>query len=170
MLEQPFAFVMTLHLLFQGTMLLGLAGSGAAIALRPRPAPDAASGLTLVRLFAASVYLWAGVSKLRPDWLDGRTLEALAHQRWLSGRLAEALLGTPDRRVAVAWAVVLSELLLGPLLLWPRTRRAALLAALAFHAGIEVMGRPDLLGFEMAALLICFVPSERLAARGVGGP
>src|SRR6202042_923250 len=37
MLQQPFAFVMTLHLLFQGAILLALAGSGGAPALLPRP-------------------------------------------------------------------------------------------------------------------------------------
>ncbi len=172
MLQQPFGLVMTLHLLFQGTILLAVAGADGALALRPRPPRAAASGLALVQLFVASVYVWAGLSKVRADWLDGRTLEGLAQQRWLSGRLADLLLATPDRRVAVAWAVALGEIALGPLLLWPRTRRAALVAALAFHAGLEITGRPDLLGFEMAALLVCFVPrpSERLAAGGVGGP
>jgi hypothetical protein len=174
MLQQPFAFVMTLHLLFQGAILLALAGSGGALALRPDPPRDAASGITLVRLFVASVYLWAGASKLRHDWFDGRTLEVLAQQRWISGRLADLLLATPALRAAVASSAALGELALGPLLLWPRTRRAALLAALAFHAGLEVMARPDVLGFGMAALLICFLPgawpSQRLAARGVEGP
>jgi hypothetical protein len=161
LLQYPFAFEATLHLLFQGTILLALTDAGSALALRPRPPRDA-SGITMIRLFTASVYAWAGIGKLRPDWLDGRTLEVLLHQRWLSGSLAEALLATPERRTAAAWTVALGELAVGPLLLWRRTRLAGLAAALAFHAVAEVMGRPGLLGFEMVALLICFLP-------GMGG-
>ncbi len=102
--------------------------------------------------------MWAAIGKLRRDWFDGRTLELLLRQRWLSGRLAEALLGTPDRRVVIAWAIVLGEIAVAPLLLWKRTRLVGLAAALTFHVVAEIMGRPGLLGFEMMALLICFVP------------
>jgi len=170
LLQQPFAFIMTLHLLFQATILLALTECANTMALRPRPARDPGSGLTMIRLFVASVYLWAGIGKLSADWLDGHKLEVLAQQRWLSGRLADLLLATPDRRAAVAWAVVMGELALGPMLLWPRTRRAGLVAALAFHAGLQLMARPDLLGFEMAALLICFLPRALTGAGSVARP
>lgn len=166
LLQQPFAFMATLHLLFQGTILLALAGCGSAPALRPRPTRAAASGLRLMQLFVASVYVWAGLGKLRPDWLDGRTLEMLLHQRWLHGPLAEVMLGSATRCAAVAWAVALGEVATGPLLLWPRTRRLGLVAALAFHAGIEIMARPDLIGFEMVALLACFLPGAVWAQSG----
>lgn len=171
LLQQPFGFVFTLHLLFLGTMLLALTDSGSALALRPRPARDPASGLLLIQLFVASIYAWAGLGKLRHDWLDGRTLEGLLHQRWLSGHLADSLLATSDRRAMVAWMIAAGELALGPLLLWRRTRLAGLALALAFHLGVEIMGRADLLGYEMAALLICFVPgaysgSQRGASAG----
>jgi hypothetical protein len=161
LLQYPFAFEATLHLLFQATILLALTDAGSALALRPRPLRGGASGITMIRLFVASVYAWAGIGKLRPDWLDGRTLEVLLRQRWLSGRLADALLATADGRVAAAWAVALGELALGPLLLWRRTRLPGLVAAFAFHAVAEVMGRPGLLGFEMAVLLVCFLPGIR---------
>jgi hypothetical protein len=162
LLQYPFGFEATLHLLFQGTILLALTDSGSALALRPRPPRAVASGIALIRLFVASIYAWAGIAKLRPDWLDGRTLEGLLRQRWLSGPMADVLLATPDRRAAIAWVVALSELAIGPLLLWRRTRLAGLVAALAFHAAAEVMGRPGLLGFEMVALLICFAPGLSL--------
>jgi hypothetical protein len=57
----------------------------------------------------------------------------------------------------VAKAVALFELSIGPLLLWSRTRRYAIVAAYAFHAGLEIMAHPDLLGWGMMTLLLCFV-------------
>jgi hypothetical protein len=166
LLQRPFEFVFTLHLLYQGTILLALAGAGGALALGPRPPRAPASGLLLMRLFVASIYAWAAIGKLRRDWLDGRTLEILLQQRSLSGRVAEALLATADRRIAVAWGVALAELALGPLLLWRKTRLAGLAVALLFHAGVQIVGRPDLLGLEMAALLICFLPGALRAHEG----
>jgi hypothetical protein len=43
------------------------------------------------------------------------------------------------------------------LLLWRRTRRPAVVAALAFHAVLQVTVHPDFFGFAMAALLLAFV-------------
>jgi hypothetical protein len=63
--------------------------------------------------------------------------------------------------------VVATELVLGPLLLWPRTRRIAGVAALTFHAVLEVSLHPDFFGFAMAVLLLAFAqrtPVRRLAA------
>lgn len=158
LLQHPFALEATLHLLFLATLLLAFTDAGSAFALRPAAPRAPASGITMMRLFAASIYAWAGIGKLRADWVDGRTLDTLFHQRWLSGSLAAFLLATAERRAMVAWTVMLGELALAPLLLWRRTRPFGLAAAVAFHVVAQIMGRPGLLGFEMAALLLCFLP------------
>ena len=66
------------------------------------------------------------------------------------------LLGSAARRAAAAQIVVALELALPALLLWPRTRRVGLALAFAFHAVLEVVAAPDLFGWEMGALLLCF--------------
>jgi hypothetical protein len=122
----------------------------------PRALP---SSLWLVRVFVASIYTWAGLYKLRPDWLDGRTLALYYADHALSGALADALLATEPGRILVARAVVLVELSL-PVLLWlRRTRRAGVLLALGFHVSIQLVTTPDVLGLEMAALLLALWPA-----------
>ena len=156
--QDPFAFINTLHLLFLGTMVLACTDAGSSFALRPNPARTPASSFALVRIFLASIYLWASIAKLHGDWLDGRILALFEQDGAFCGPLAAFLLSTPVRRTMVAWVVAMTELALGPLLLWSRTRVFGVALAFAFHAGIELTTRPDLLGWEMAALLIACWP------------
>jgi len=158
MFQYPFGFNATLHLLFQGTMLLALTDAGAALALRPSPVRYPRSGKLLIRIFLASIYFWAGVFKLRHDWLDGRTLGLFHDNGIISGALADFVLGTPWRRQLVARSVAVVELCLPVLLLWSKTRRFAPFVALGMHASLELAVGPDLLGWEMAALLLCLWP------------
>src|SRR5207249_1644961 len=65
LVQQPFGFVFTLHLLYEGTILLALTDCGSALALRPRRPRSAGSGLRLIQLFVASIYAWAAIGKLR---------------------------------------------------------------------------------------------------------
>ena len=161
MAHDPFGLVFTLHLLYQAAILLALTDAGSTFALRPAAVRSAASGVTLMRLWIASIYFWAGIAKLRPDWLDGRTLELFWHGGAIHGALADMVVGTPVRRALFGTGTALWETALGPLLLWPRTRRFALLGAYLFHAGLELTARPDLLGWAMASLLLCFVDRAR---------
>jgi hypothetical protein len=158
LLQRPFAFVSTLHLLFEATLLLSLTDCDAALTPWPRVSRAPVSGLWLMRAFVASIYLWAGLAKVRHDWLDGSTLAELHRMHWLAGRVAGAVLATDGRRVAVAVLVALGELALGPLLLVRRSRTLGLALAVGFHVAIEVIGRADLFGYEMLALLVVFLP------------
>jgi hypothetical protein len=162
-LQHPFGFFFTIHLLYQAAILLAVTDSAAAFALRPTPARSPRSSYWLIWLFTASIYLWAGIYKLRPDWLDGRTLELFHRPGALAGPLADFLLATPGRRHFFGTATALFEVSLGPLLLWMRTRRAALLCAFLFHLGLEVTAHPDLLGFGMAAMLLSFLNATSAA-------
>ena len=146
-LRDPFLFDNTLHVLFLGTILLALA------CRQGGPGP----GLSLVRLWVASIYLWAALSKLRTDWLDGRTLALLHDERLLRGVLSGWIVASPGRRIAAAWSVVGIELALGPLLLARRSRTRALALAFGFHAVLEVVATPNQLSWQMAALLLVFL-------------
>lgn len=169
MLEHPFGFEATLNMLFQGTMLLALTDAGSTLALRPDPARNPASGLTLIRVFVAAIYFWAGVGKLRPDWFDGRTLELFQRDGALSGWFSDFVLATPLSRKLIAWTIACTELSLPVLLFWRRTRRIAPFIALSMHAGIELAAAPDLIGWVIGALLLCLwpigTPQRSLASR-----
>lgn len=159
--QYPFGLNATLQLLFQGTMLLALTDAGAELAVRPEPPRAAHSGTWLIRVFVSSIYFWAALVKLRPDWLDGRTLGLFHENGIISGPLADFALRDPWRRALIARVIVTTELSLPVLLCWSKTLRWAPLLALVLHATIECAARPDLLGWEMAALLLCLWPVAR---------
>lgn len=159
LLQNSFGLIATLHLLYQGTFVLALADAGSALALRPEPPRHVASSLLFVRCFLSSIYFWAGLVKLRPDWLDGRTLALFHADGALRGPLADFVLKSATSRAAVGWTIALTELSL-PVLLWaPPTRRLAPFVAMGLHAVIELSARPDLLGWEMGALLLSLWPA-----------
>jgi hypothetical protein len=155
--QNPFGFFFTVHLLYQAAILLALTDAASEFALRRVPAHSPSSSYWLVHAFVASVYFWAGIHKFRPDWLDGRTLELFRQHGAIHGRLADLLLGTPVLRLAAGTGVAIFETVIGPLLVWRRTRRVAVLAAFGFHAVLELTAHPDLLGWGMAALLLAFL-------------
>jgi hypothetical protein len=151
------AYINTLHLLFLGLIVLGTSGAGSVWAWRAEPEIDRRSGLMLTRAFVVSVYAWSGFAKLNASWLRGEVLERLRANDVVAGALSDALLSSTTGCAAAAWAIAATELAIGPLLLWPRTRRAAVVAALAFHAALQVSVHPDFFGFAMAVLLLVFV-------------
>ena len=160
MSQNPFGFFFTVHLLYQAAILLALSDAGSSFALRPVPSRSPVSSYWLLRWWVASIYLWAGIYKLRADWLDGRGLDILRRPGMIEGWLADQVLSSPWSRALVAKAVAAFELSIGPLLLWSRTRRYAVVAAYAFHVSLEVMAHPDLLGWGMMSLLLCFVVAD----------
>ncbi|HEY2408629.1 MAG TPA: HTTM domain-containing protein [Polyangiaceae bacterium] len=158
--QDPFGFNATIHLLLQGAFLLALTDAGSALAVRPAPVRNPASSKLLVRAFLASIYFWAGFVKLRRDWFDGRTLALFQKNGAISGVFSDFLLHAAWSRSLVACTIVTTELSLPVLLLWRKSRRFAPLLALALHASIELAAHPDLLGWEMAALLLCLLPLD----------
>ena len=154
------AFTSTSHLLLTGTVLLAVVDSSTTLAIRPTPVTSFASSATACRAVVAAVYGWAALAKLHSSWLDGRTFEALAREGRLTG-VGAAIVGTSERRVFLAPAVVIVEAVLAVSLvtLEARARFAALGVALAFHASLEAVVRPDVFGWAMLALLVSVVPS-----------
>jgi uncharacterized membrane protein YphA (DoxX/SURF4 family) len=176
MAQDPLGYIFTLHLLYQAALLLGISDASAIFALRPSAPRSPRSSVLMMRLWIASIYVWAGFSKMRVDWLDGRTLDLLQSEGTLRGSAADVLLQTAQSRAAVATTIAAVEVLLGPALLSHATRRPALIVAIVFHSVLELSGHPDLLGWGMLALLLCFlggdtprqVPdgSQRMASNG----
>ena len=151
--------------LYWAAIVLSLTDAGGEFSLFPTAVRYPEPSRWLVRIFLASIYFWAGLYKLRADWLDGRTLELLQQSGALTSRFMHS---EPQRRVA-AWLVVAFELSLGPALLVRRTRRTALLSAFAFHALLQLTTSPDFLGLGMCALLVaCWEP--KAAGEGSAAP
>lgn len=154
--QDAFGFTFTIHLMLLATLVLALADSASVLAVAPTPPRAPRSGRWLVHATLLSVYFWAAYVKMRPDWLDGRTLGLFYQEGMLRGALADLLLGDPWRRALSAKAVVATEAALVVLLAWPRSRGAGMMLALGLHGSIEAMARPDLIGWFMGALLLSF--------------
>jgi hypothetical protein len=160
MLQEVFSFTFTQHLLFLGIAVLATTDCAAVLAVRPEAPRSPRTSQLVVLALIVSVYFWAGVAKLRRDWIDGRTLGLFYAEGKLRGGLADLLLGTTTRRSIAASVVALTELSLGPLLWFRRTRWHGLALALGLHVTIEPMGHPDVIGWAMLALLLSLVPLE----------
>jgi hypothetical protein len=165
--QYPLGFFFTIHLFYQAAILLACTDAVAQVALRPARVTPGAGGVWLIRAFVASIYFWAGIFKLRADWLDGRTLALFHYPGAISGWLADALFSVPALPPLAAKAVAAIELCLGPLLLWGKSRRFALPLAYGFHALLEMTAHPDMLGLGMMVLLFAFATETRCATSAV---
>jgi hypothetical protein len=154
--QDPLGFNMTVHTLLLGTIILACTDAGSRIALLPTPARSPHSSVGLVRIWIASIYVWAGMAKLHADWMSGRVLAMLLDEGVLRGIATSLLAGSETRRL-VAISVAMGEILLGVGLLLRPTRRAAVVLALGAHALFQATLTPDLFGAVMVVLLVTFV-------------
>jgi hypothetical protein len=165
--QDRFAFINSLHVLYLATFVVALtvATGSPALVTHARTKSLVASSVRLVSLVLASIYFWAGVAKVQWDWLSGHALEAHAQAGAFAGPLGAWVERAWCRGVA-SWTIPGLELTIAALLLADR-RRAAIVLALGFHAVVELTVLPDLLGFQMAVLLLAIWPQStgRNAAR-----
>jgi len=160
LLQDVFGFTFTQHLMFLGVAVLAATDCACVLSVRPEEPRSPRTSQVLVLTLIVSVYFWAGVSKLRWDWLDGRTLGLFYEEGKLRGAIADLLLGTPARRAIAGPVVALTEFTLGPLLWFRRTRWIGLGLALGLHVTIEPIAHPDVIGWAMLALLLALVPVD----------
>lgn len=147
LLQDRFAFVNALHVLYLGTAALALA----------QPDRDGdEGGVRFLARFLASIYFWAGAAKLSSEWLSGRVLALEVDAGAFLGPLGGALT-QPSVRLATSLAVPALELAVAALLVLDR-RRPAVILALAFHLGVELTVVPSSLGWQMALLLFAVWP------------
>lgn len=87
----------------------------------------------LLRAELTIVYFYAAIAKMNVDWVNGMPL-----YDWIGGRAPgatglEAYLGLPIVIYFFTYAGLLYDLLVAPLLLYPKTRAAAYCLSLSFH-------------------------------------
>ncbi|WP_272010156.1 HTTM domain-containing protein [Nannocystis radixulma] len=117
--------------------------------------------LWALRLQVGLVYFYAGLAKLRPDWL----LHAQPLKLWLAARADFPVLGPllrrPETAYAMSWAGAAFDLTVPFLLLHPRTRPFAYAGVLAFH-GLTGALFPAIGMFPwiMAAAALVFFPPD----------
>lgn len=114
----------------------------------------------LLRAQVAFVYVFAGLAKLNADW----TFSAQPLRTWLVARADTPIIGTWLAEPLVAhwmsWGGLLFDLSVIPLLLWRRTRSAAVVAALFFHLGISALFPVGVFSLVMlVAISVFFEPS-----------
>ena len=144
--------------------VLPLAGSGSIDALRRTGAADSSTVpawvLYCLRGQVGLVYFFAGVAKLKPDWLvHGEPLKiwlaANGDLPWLA-----PVVGAPWLATVMSWAGALFDLSVVPLLSWKRTRPFAYAAVVAFHAVTAQLFQLGLFPWIMSLIaLVFFEPS-----------
>lgn len=122
--------------------------------------------LRLLQLLAINIYFQSALLKLRlPDFLDGELLMfSLLDDAWGGGAWGKWLATRPRLLSWASWAAVAVEVIV-PALIWiPRTRRAALLLAVAFHLALAALMQLGIFSFAMLALLSAFLTEADLQA------
>jgi hypothetical protein len=152
MASDRFRYLHHLHLLWTSCLLLALVPWSA------RPLPK--WPLTLIRWQVLVIYAASGVAKLDPQWLDGSTLEQLAAHRLIDPGVVEVV-GAP----LLAQLTCATELILVPLLMWPRTRWVGIALAIAFHLSTDTVMVVSTFPVVMIALVVTFAPTRRERTR-----
>ena len=119
--------------------------------------------LRLLRWVLAIMYLYAGVAKMDPSWIDGSTLNSALTSDWGREQVHAVASGLEVAPLEVlAWgaiAALVLEVLLPVLLLWPRARTLGWVLGLLFHVSVEVLEfRIGLFSYFMVALYLLFAP------------
>jgi hypothetical protein len=135
---------------------------GVALAVPASPSLAPLWPLQLLRALVISVYTAAGVSKIDASWLAGDALRQLESVYVLKGSVWELVRDVAGYQ-GVAVGSLAAELLLAAALMVRRTRRAAVLGGLAFHAGISASMPVYSFGVQMAVLLFAFWPASEPA-------
>lgn len=116
--------------------------------------------LQILRVGVVTIYLAAGSAKLQPEWWSGDSLAILAHLGSVKGPIWAALRGLFGLSM-LAKTTGMTELALPLLLLWPRTRKLAVLLGVAFHTLISLVMPVSTFGITMSLLLLSFWPRRQ---------
>lgn len=113
----------------------------------------------LLRFQVAVVYVYAAVAKMTEDWL----LHAQPLNLWLHARSDVPVVGPLfehwETALVFSWGGFLHDLLIVPLLLWPRSRPYAYAGLLCFHAVTGYLLNIGMFPFIMAvAATVFFAP------------
>ena len=78
------------------------------------------------------VYFYSAVAKMYPDWIHAVPIKIWFTQK-ADYPVIGSLLAQSWFQYVVAWGGIIFDLLIGPALLWKRTRKAAFISSLIFH-------------------------------------
>lgn len=115
----------------------------------------------LFKALVLIVYFYAAIAKLYPAWL-----QAIPIKIWFSGKadywLIGDLLQQPWLHYSVAWGGIAYDLLIGPALLWKKTRKFAFAASIFFHLFNSVVFHIGIFPFMAIAFSILFFEPETI--------
>jgi hypothetical protein len=115
--------------------------------------------LWLLRAQVGIPYVYGGLAKLNGDWLRGEPM-----RMWTASGTDFPLLGPwfTDERVVLLFAYggLLIDLLIVPLLLWPRTRLIAFTMAVVFHVLNSELFSIGIFPWLMIAATLIFFPAD----------
>jgi hypothetical protein len=105
------------------------------------------------------VYTYASLAKFYPDWLDGTfpelLMKAKAHY-WIIGDLLQE----PWVHMSICYFGILFDLLVVPLLLWKRTRKAIFIISIFFHLFNSIVFQIGIFPYMSLAFTVFFFPKE----------
>jgi hypothetical protein len=115
-------------------------------------------------LQVAIVYIFAVVSKLYPGWLDGTFMKIL-YERPEHPQFLHELFSSRFFHLFIAYAGILFDLLIVPLLFWKRTRTIAFICAIFFHLCNAVILQIGIFPFFALSFTVFFYPPDRIRAK-----
>ncbi len=151
-----------LYCLFAG--ILTCIPANAAVSLDVRRRPELARTqvpawtLYLLRFQMGVVYVFAGINKLDPDWL-----QALPLKKWLGVRTSYPIIGhlfaIPATPYVMSYAGLVLDLSVVPAMLWSKTRWIGFTLIVAFHlANVATFGIGSFPWFSIVATSMFFPP------------
>lgn len=125
--------------------------------IRSRTAP--AWSLWLMRAQIGIVYFYAGLAKLKWDWLMGRP-SLFMWLSWAEDKPIMDWISPAYPAYFLSYGGLLLDLFVVPLLLWRRTRLAAFLAALFFHSSNKMLFNIGIFPIFMTAATTLYFDSD----------
>ncbi len=109
----------------------------------------------------AIVYFYAAIAKFYPDWLNG-TFTRILLTGTTSNEFFLALFSNKYFYLFIAYAGILFDLLIVPLLLFKKTRTIALVASLSFHLFNAIFLQIGIFPFFALTFSLFFYPPEKI--------
>lgn len=107
------------------------------------------------------VYFYSSVAKMYPDWVD-----AVPIKIWFTQKndylIIGPLLAKDWFQHFVAWGGIIFDLLIGPALLWKRTRKVAFIASLFFHGFNSIVFQVGIFPFMGIAFGLFYFKPETI--------
>lgn len=115
--------------------------------------------LVLLQVHIAIAYFFGGIAKMNGDWLRGEPVRTWLHEGSM-GRQLSPLFHNEVTVYALSYCGLLFDLLVVPCLLWKRTRKLALVAAVVFHLSNAYLFNIGVFPFLSIVMTLLFLPPQ----------